>query len=84
MEPRRVIGSVHLAKCVVSLVASISFLFTLGAGKLSVIAGLIAGGVVAAPFGALLVRRLPPRVTTLLAGLTVLALGVNNTVALLR
>lgn len=84
MEPRRVIGSVHLAKCVVSLVASISFLFTLGAGKLSVIAGLIAGGVVAAPFGALLVRRLPPRVTALLAGLTVLALGVNNTVALLR
>jgi uncharacterized membrane protein YfcA len=84
MEPRRVIGSVHLAKCVVSLVASISFLFTLGAGKLSVIAGLIAGGVVAAPFGALLVRRLPPRVTALLAGLTVLALGVNNAVALLR
>jgi uncharacterized membrane protein YfcA len=84
MEPRRVIGSVHLAKCVVSLVASISFLFTLGAGRLSVIAGLIAGGVVAAPFGALLVRRLPPRVTTLLAGLTVLALGVNNAVALLR
>jgi uncharacterized membrane protein YfcA len=79
-----VIGSVHLAKCVVSLVASISFLFTLGAGKLSVIAGLIAGGVVAAPFGALLVRRIPPRVTTLLAGLTVLALGVNNAIALLR
>jgi uncharacterized membrane protein YfcA len=84
MEPRRVIGSVHLAKCVVSLVASISFLLTLGAGKLSVIAGLIAGGVVAAPFGALLVRRLPPRVTALLAGLTVLALGVNNAVALLH
>lgn len=84
MEPRRVIGSVHLAKCVVSLVASISFLFTLGTGKLSVIAGLIAGGVVAAPFGAMLVRRIPPRVTTLLAGLTVLALGVNNAIALLR
>lgn len=84
MEPRRVIGSVHLAKCVVSLVASISFLLTLGMGKLSVIAGLIAGGVVAAPFGALLVRRIPPRVTTLLAGLTVLALGVNNAIALLR
>ena len=84
MEPRRVIGSVHLAKCVVSLLASISFLFTLGTGKLSVIAGLIAGGVIAAPVGALMVRRLPPRVTTLLAGLTVLALGVNNAVALLR
>ncbi len=84
MEPRRVIGSVHLAKCVVSLVASISFLLTLGTGKLSVIAGLIAGGVIAAPVGALLVRRIPPRITTLLAGLTVLALGVNNAIALMR
>lgn len=84
MEPRRVIGSVHLAKCVVSLVASVSFLITLGTGKLSVIAGLIAGGVIAAPVGALLVRRIPPRVTTLLAGLTVLALGVNNAIALMR
>lgn len=84
MEPRSVIGSVHLAKCLVSLVASISFLLTLGTGKPSVIAGLIAGGVIAAPFGALLVRRIPPRISTLLAGLTVLALGVNNAVALLR
>lgn len=84
MEPRRVIGSVHLAKSVVSLVASVTFLLTLGAGKLGVVVGLIAGGVIAAPFGALLVRRLPPRVSTLLAGLTVLALGVNNTIALLR
>jgi uncharacterized membrane protein YfcA len=84
MEPRSVIGSVHLAKCLVSTVASISFLLTLGAGKLSVVAGLIAGGVIAAPFGALLVRRLPARVTTLLAGLTVLALGVYNAISLLR
>ncbi|WP_329740607.1 sulfite exporter TauE/SafE family protein [Dyella sp. A6] len=84
MEPRSVIGSVHLAKCLVSLVASISFLFTIGTGKPSVIAGLIAGGVIAAPFGALLVRRIPPRLTTLLAGLTVLALGVNNAIALLH
>jgi len=40
--------------------------------------------VIAAPVGALLVRRIPPRITTLLAGLTVLALGVNNAIALMR
>jgi hypothetical protein len=46
--------------------------------------GLIVGGVVAAPFGALLARRMPPRLATLLAGLTVLGLGVNNAISLLR
>ena len=77
-EPRLVIGSVHLAKCIVSLAASITFLLSLGESRLPVVIGLIVGGVIAAPFGAWLVRRLPPRVTTLLAGLTVLALGLYN------
>ena len=84
LEPRRVIGSVHLAKCVVSAAASATFLFSVGAGKLTVLLGLIIGGVVAAPFGAVVARRMPPRVATLLAGLTVLALGINNAVSLLR
>ncbi|HKT30782.1 sulfite exporter TauE/SafE family protein [Dyella sp.] len=83
-EPRMVIGSVHLAKCVVSLAASITFLLTIGESKLHVVIGLILGGVIAAPFGAWLVRRLPPRVTTLMAGLTVLALGIYNCYHLMR
>jgi uncharacterized protein len=83
-EPRLVIGSVHLAKCVVSLAASITFLLSLGESKLHVVLGLILGGVIAAPFGAWLVRRLPSRVCTLLAGLTVLALGIYNFYRLLR
>jgi uncharacterized membrane protein YfcA len=83
-EPRTVIGSVHLAKCVVSLAASITFLLSIGESKLHVVLGLILGGVIAAPFGAWLVRRLPPRVCTLMAGLTVLALGAYNFYRLLR
>ena len=83
-EPRMVIGSVHLAKCVVSLAASITFLLSIGQSKLHVVLGLILGGVLAAPFGAWLVRRLPPRVSTLMAGLTVLALGAYNFYRLLR
>ncbi|GGA17804.1 sulfite exporter TauE/SafE family protein [Dyella nitratireducens] len=83
-EPRVVIGSVHLAKCVVSLAASITFLLSIGESKLHVVLGLILGGVIAAPFGAWLVRRLPPRVSTLMAGLTVLALGIYNCYHLLR
>jgi len=83
-EPRMVIGSVHLAKCIVSLAASITFLLSIGESKLHVVLGLILGGVIAAPFGAWLVRRLHPRVSTLLAGLTVMALGLYNAYHLLR
>ena len=83
-EPRFVIGSVHLAKCIVSLAASITFLLSIGQSKLHVVLGLILGGVIAAPFGAWLVRRLPSRVCTLMAGLTVLALGIYNCYRLLR
>jgi uncharacterized membrane protein YfcA len=78
LPPRAVIGSAHLAKCVVSIAASISFLLNIGASHLSAVAGLIIGGVLAAPFGALFIRRIPARVATLLAGGTILALGVNN------
>ncbi|HET7331270.1 sulfite exporter TauE/SafE family protein [Dyella sp.] len=83
-EPRMVIGSVHLAKCIVSLAASITFLLSIGQGKLHVVLGLILGGVIAAPFGAWLVRRLPSRVCTLMAGFAVLALGIYNFYRLLH
>ncbi len=82
LTPRAVIGSVHLAKCVVSIAASVSFLFAIGISQSSAVLGLIIGGAVAAPFGALFVRRIPARVATALAGIAVLALGLNNTVRL--
>ena len=82
LQPRAVIGSVHLAKCVVSVAASFSFLLTIGVSHAAAVAGLIIGGALAAPFGAVFVRRVPARVATALAGLAVLALGLHNTVRL--
>ena len=82
LPPRAVIGSVHLAKSVVSIAASISFLATVGLSHGSAVLGLIIGGAVAAPFGAFFVRRVPGRVLTALAGVAVLALGINNSVRL--
>lgn len=78
LPPRAVVGSVHLAKCVVSIAASVSFLLTIGTSHGSAVIGLIAGGVVAAPFGAVFVRRIPARLSTALAGFAVLGLGVHN------
>jgi len=83
LPPRAVIGSVHLAKCVVSIAASASFLLTVGLSHASAVLGLIIGGALAAPFGALFVRRVPARVATALAGAAVLMLGLNNAVRLL-
>ncbi|MBA2078570.1 MAG: sulfate transporter [Rhodanobacter sp. 68-29] len=84
LQPRVVIGSVHLAKCIVSIAASAGFLFGIGAGHVTAVLGLIAGGIVAAPFGAFFIRRIPARAATVLAGLAVLALGVNNAVRVLH
>lgn len=78
--PRTVIGTVHLAKCVVSAAASVSFLLHMGAPHGTAVLGLIAGGVVAAPLGALFARRVSPRTATLLAAVAVLGLGLNNVV----
>lgn len=84
LQPRAVIGSVHLAKCVVSIAASAAFLFGIGTGHLVAVLGLIAGGILAAPFGAYFIRRIPARAATMLAGLAVLALGINNAVRVLH
>lgn len=78
--PRMVIGTVHLAKCVVSIAASIGFLWLVGLGHGTAVLGLIAGGVAAAPVGALFARRMPARVATVLAAVAVLGLGVSNVV----
>ncbi|RCW44691.1 hypothetical protein DFQ14_104282 [Halopolyspora algeriensis] len=70
MIPRRTVGSVNTSELVVSLGASAGFLTTLGGGALSgtVIAGLLVGGMLAAPLAAWLVRILPSRLLGIGAG----------------
>lgn len=64
MSPRHVIGSVDTAEFVVSVAASAGFLFGIGRAGIdgTVVLALLAGGVVAAPFAAWLVRWLPTAV----------------------
>ncbi|MGH4026719.1 MAG: sulfite exporter TauE/SafE family protein [Pseudonocardiaceae bacterium] len=70
LEPRKVIGSVDTAEFVVALAASVGFLFALGSAQISwlTVGGLLAGGVLAAPFAAWLVRVMPPRLLGTAAG----------------
>jgi uncharacterized membrane protein YfcA len=61
-EPRRTIGTVNSAEFLVTLTASITFVAALGFAAFSVATlGLLIGGVLAAPLGAWLVKRIPAR-----------------------
>src|SRR4051812_9474979 len=70
LEPRKVVGSVDTAEFVVTIGASLGFLAALGRQGIdwTFAAALLAGGVVAAPLAATLVRFLPPRILGVTAG----------------
>ncbi len=78
LEPRKVVGSVQMAEFAVTVAASVAFLVVLSLHGMDfvVVAGLLLGGVLAAPLGAVLARRMPPRLLgTAAGGLIVLTNG---------
>lgn len=77
-EFRLTVGSVSAVEFFVTLTASLVFLLTLGLSHWQVIAGLAIGGVVAAPFGAWLVKRVWPRPMLVFTGLMVMALSLRT------
>lgn len=70
IAPRKVVGSIDTSEFVVSLGASAGFLLSLGSEAIDFgfVFALLAGGVVAAPLAAWLVRLLAPRVLAIGAG----------------
>jgi uncharacterized membrane protein YfcA len=83
MEPRKVIGSIDTSEFLVALAASLGFLFALGSQGINPlwVAGLLGGGLIAAPIAAWLVRHIPPRMLgSLVGGVIVL----TNTRTLLK
>jgi hypothetical protein len=83
MEPRKVIGSIDTSEFIVAVAASLGFLLSLGTQGVNAMwaAGLLAGGVIAAPIAAWLVRHVPPRLLgSLVGGMIVL----TNTRTLLK
>jgi uncharacterized protein len=83
MEPRKVIGSIDTSEFLVALAASLGFLLALGSQGVDAVwaLGLLAGGLVAAPLAAWLVRHIPPRMLgSLVGGMIVL----TNTRTLLK
>jgi len=70
LEPRKVVGSIDTSEFVVAVAASLGFLFALGSQGINFAwaGALLVGGVIAAPFAALIVRHLPGRILGVAAG----------------
>jgi uncharacterized membrane protein YfcA len=80
MEPRKVIGSIDTSEFLVSLAASLGFLFALGEEGINplLVGGLLAGGLVAAPLAAWLVRHIPPRMLGSMVGGVIILTNVRT------
>jgi hypothetical protein len=70
LEPRKVVGSIDTSEFVVAIGGSLGFLLALGSAGIdwTLAAALLAGGAVAAPIAAWLVRLLPARILGVGAG----------------
>ncbi|MEP6927257.1 MAG: TSUP family transporter [Ginsengibacter sp.] len=77
-SPRYVIGSVCLAEFFVVLVSSITFFILLKSIPLIDVAGLIVGGLIAAPIAARLVGKLPLKPTFIIVGVFVILTSLNT------
>ena len=76
--PRYAIGSVNMAEFFVTLTISATFFLTVGLSLWPIIAGLIIGGVIAAPFAALATKHIPDKVLMLLVGCVVVLLSLRT------
>ena len=77
-DPRYTIGSVNAAEFAVSFASGITFLVFQGINGWQVIAGLIVGGVVAAPFAAFFVNKVPRKTMTIVVGILIIALSLKT------
>jgi uncharacterized protein len=81
-DPRYTIGSVNTAEFAISFASGITFILFDGISGWRVIAGLIIGGVIAAPIGAYLVNKIPRKPITILVGLLLIFLSMRTLIKL--
>ena len=70
--PRYVIGSSTFAKCILTVASAITFIFTIGIQHWNIVAGLLIGGIVTAPFSAMLTAKLPAKKMFTAVGIVVI------------
>jgi uncharacterized membrane protein YfcA len=78
--PRYAIGTVNIAEFFVTLTISTTFFLTVGLDLWPIIAGLILGGIIAAPFAAFATKHLPDKVLMIMVGTVVVLLSLRTLV----
>ncbi|WP_419868189.1 sulfite exporter TauE/SafE family protein [Chryseobacterium sp. CT-SW4] len=73
--PRYAIGSSTVAKFILTVTAAITFIFTLGVHHWNIILGLLIGGIITAPFSAMLTAKLPVKKMFFIIGLLVVIMS---------
>ena len=79
-DPRYTIGSVNTAEFAIAFASGITFILFDGISGWRVIAGLIIGGMLAAPLSAYLVNKIPRKPITILIGLLLIFLSLRSLV----
>jgi uncharacterized protein len=76
-EPRRTIGTVNTTEFVVTAAISAAFVSQLGWEMVTAATiGLLIGGVIAAPFGAIIAKKVRPRILLVLVGIVLTAVSL--------
>lgn len=78
VTPRMAIGSANLAEFFVTATITATFVATVGLSLWPVIAGLVIGGVIAAPFAAYTTKHLPDQPVMILVGVVVILLSLRT------
>jgi uncharacterized membrane protein YfcA len=75
---RYTIGSVNLAEFFITLASSLTFFTLIGLHHWTVIAGLIIGGMIAAPFAAYLTTKIPVRGGLIAVGVVIITISLRT------
>lgn len=74
--PRYVVGSSTVAKFILTVASAVTFIFTIGIHHWHIVAGLLIGGVVTAPFSAMLTANLPTKKMFIIVGIIVIIMSL--------
>lgn len=77
-SPRKVIGSVNLSEFFVTIAEVILFTATIGLSHWYYILGLLIGGIIAAPLGALLTKKIPAKTLMIIVGCLIIFLQIRT------
>jgi uncharacterized membrane protein YfcA len=77
-HPKYTIGSANLAEFFVAFASSLTFITVIGLSHWTIIAGLIIGGVIAAPIAAYFAHKLPMRTMMLLVAIVIIIVSLKR------